>query len=168
LPTGSAVALSATLDSGVLSGAGARYIRLKYTNNGVAVTGDSVRVRYTSACGVGANKALKLTNLAKVCLVGAPVYAKGANGADVKKFEVYPNPNNGSFTIYFESGVLISKNIVIEIFDVVGKRVDQVLAKMENGKIEVHYNGGKLNPGVYILTFKNVNDFDLKRIIVVQ
>jgi hypothetical protein len=73
LPTGSAVALSASLDSGLLSGAGARYIRLQYTNNGVAVTGDSVRVRYTSACGVGNNKALRLTNLAKVCLLGAPI-----------------------------------------------------------------------------------------------
>lgn len=64
LPTGSAVALSASLDSGVLNGTGARYIRLKYLNNAAAQAGDSIRLRYNSGCGTSANKAQKLSNLA--------------------------------------------------------------------------------------------------------
>ena len=168
LPTGSAIALSASLDSGVLSGSGARYIRLRYTNNGAAVAGDSVRVRFTSACGVGSNKALKLTNLAKVCLLGAPVYAKDANGAEVVNTEIYPNPNNGSFKIHFELEELGFKNVIIEICDISGKRVDQIKINMVNGKIDTIYNGGKLKTGVYFVSLKNVNKAVSKKIVVVQ
>ena len=163
LPTGSAVALSATLDSGVLSGAGARYIRLKFTNNGAAVTGDSVRVRYISACGVGANKALKLTNLAKVCLVGAPVYAKGA---EVINADIYPNPNNGSFSLHFETGVLSEKQALVEIKDITGKSIDQFAVKVINGKIDAFYNTGKLKTGLYFIGLKNQNKVACKKIIV--
>jgi hypothetical protein len=168
LPTGSAVALSATLDSGVLSGAGARYIRLKFTNNGAAVAGDSVKVRYTSACGLGGNKALKLTNLAKVCLLGAPVNAKGTFDDNVINAQIYPNPNNGRFKIHFESKSRTSKNVFVEIYDNVGRRVDQFFAKMENGKIDAVYNGGKLKSGVYLVTVKNEKEFGLKQMFVVQ
>jgi hypothetical protein len=64
LPTGSAVAASASLDSGVLIGANARFIKLKFTNNGAAGNTDSIRLRYTSGCGNSATKAQKLSNVA--------------------------------------------------------------------------------------------------------
>jgi hypothetical protein len=153
LPTGSAVATSATLDSGVLSGAGARYIRLKYTNNGVAVTGDSVRVRFTSLCGVGANKALKLTNLAKVCLVGAPVYAKGANGADVINAEIYPNPNNGNFTLNVQTGIMTAAIAKVQIIDMYGRVVNQFTAQNNNGSIYMNISDSKLVDGLYSVKY---------------
>ncbi len=71
LPTGSVVANSASLDSGVMSGANARYIRLKYTNNAAAGANDSIRVRYTSGCGNSSNKAQKLSNTA-ISILAAP------------------------------------------------------------------------------------------------
>jgi hypothetical protein len=77
LPTGSAVAGSASLDSGELSGANARYIRLKFTNNTAAVAGDSIRLRYTSGCGLSSPKAQKLSNLAAATL-SAPTTLTGA------------------------------------------------------------------------------------------
>ncbi len=52
---------NASVDSGTLTG---RVVRIKYTNNTAAVTGDSVTVRYNSSCGYGAYKALKLSNAA--------------------------------------------------------------------------------------------------------
>lgn len=64
LPTGSSVATSASLDSGVLIGANARFIKLKFTNNGAAANTDSIRLRYTSGCGNSAIKAQKLSNVA--------------------------------------------------------------------------------------------------------
>jgi len=60
LPTGSALATSGSLDSGSLSGATARYIRVIYTSNAIAGANDSIRVRYTANCGVTAYKGLKL------------------------------------------------------------------------------------------------------------
>ena len=71
LPTGSAVATSASLDSGDLNGTNARYIRLKFTNNAAAITGDSIRVRYTSGCGVSVAKAKKLSNVAATILAAS-------------------------------------------------------------------------------------------------
>ena len=71
LPTGSAVATSASLDSGDLNGANARYIRLKFTNNAVAGANDSIRVRYTSGCGISAAKAQKLSNVAATTLTAS-------------------------------------------------------------------------------------------------
>jgi hypothetical protein len=71
LPTGSAVATSATLDSGVMSGANARYIRLKFTNNAAAGANDSIRVRYTSGCGASKAKAHKLSNVAATTLAAS-------------------------------------------------------------------------------------------------
>jgi len=150
LPTGSAVAASGTLDSGVLSG---RYIRVKYTSNAGAVTGDSIRVRYTSACGVGANKALKLTNVAKVCLVGAPVYSKTTNTIDGIKAQVYPNPNAGNFTVRIETGVTAKANASIQIIDMNGRMVENFTAVNNNGLISQNINNSNLTNGVYTVRY---------------
>ena len=153
LPTGSSVATSATLDSGVLSGAGARFIRLKFTNNGAAATGDSVRVRYTSACGVSANKGLKLTNVAKVCLLGAPVYAKGVNGSEVINAEIYPNPNNGIFTLNVQTGIMTAAIAKVQIIDMYGRVVNQFTAKNNNGSIFMNISDSKLVNGLYSVKY---------------
>ena len=50
---------NAVVDSGSLT---SRIVRMKYTLNTAAATGDSVRVAYTSSCGTGLRRALKLTN----------------------------------------------------------------------------------------------------------
>ena len=76
LPTGSAIATSASLDSGELSGSNARYIRLKFTNNMAAVAGDSIRVRYTSSCGLSNPKSQKLSNLS-AAILSAPTTLTG-------------------------------------------------------------------------------------------
>jgi hypothetical protein len=52
---------NASIDSGDVN---TRVIVVRYTSNSAAVTGDSVRVLYTSDCGNSANKASKLTNVA--------------------------------------------------------------------------------------------------------
>jgi hypothetical protein len=153
LPTGSAVATSATVDSGVLSGAGARYIRLKFTSNAGALSTDSIRVRYTSVCGVSANKALKLTNLAKVCLVGAPVYAKGTNGSDVLNAEVYPNPNNGNFILNVQTGIMTVAIAKIQIIDMYGRVVNQFTAQNKNGSIYMNISDSKLVNGMYSVKY---------------
>jgi len=52
---------NATIDSGDVNSS---VIRVVYTSNAAALTGDSVKVCYQSACGNGAFKASKLTNVA--------------------------------------------------------------------------------------------------------
>jgi hypothetical protein len=61
-PIGS-VGATGSLDSGTITG---RIILIRYTSNGLASIGDSVKVAYYSACGVGLPKATKLTNTATI------------------------------------------------------------------------------------------------------
>jgi uncharacterized protein (TIGR02145 family) len=56
-----AVGSTGTIDSGSVS---SQVIVVSYTSNAAAVAGDSIRVRFTSDCGLGAVKATKLTNTA--------------------------------------------------------------------------------------------------------
>jgi hypothetical protein len=153
LPTGSSVALSATLDSGVLSGPGARFIRLKFTNNGAAVTGDSVRVRFTSACGVGNNKALKLTNVAKACSNGGSVFSKSENLNEAIKAEIFPNPNNGNFTLSVQTGIVTSSIAKVQIIDMYGRVVNQFTTQNNNGTIYTNISDAKLVNGLYSVRY---------------
>jgi hypothetical protein len=52
---------NATIDSGDVN---SRVIRVSFTSNAAAGTGDSVRLAYLSVCGNSANKTAKLTNVA--------------------------------------------------------------------------------------------------------
>jgi len=66
MPVG-VVGSTGSLDSGTLN---SRFIKIRYTSNAAAGTGDSIKVAYVSDCGVGANKAVKLSNAVKT---GCPV-----------------------------------------------------------------------------------------------
>jgi hypothetical protein len=72
MPTGT-LGLTGVLDSGSLS---SKVIRIRYSSNAAALTGDSIKLAYTSACGNSLPKALKLSNLAPSLLV-APATLTG-------------------------------------------------------------------------------------------
>jgi len=61
LPAEGLVGITGTLDSGTVN---SQVIVVSYTSNAAASAGDSIRVRFTSICGLGAEKATKLTNTA--------------------------------------------------------------------------------------------------------
>jgi hypothetical protein len=66
LPAEGTVGSTGVLDSGSIN---SQTIVVVYSSNAAAIAGDSIRVRYTSGCGLGAIKATKLTN----SLLGAPL-----------------------------------------------------------------------------------------------
>jgi hypothetical protein len=65
--------ITGVLDSGTLSG---RTIRILYSSNAAAATGDSIKVLYTSDCGNSLSKAQKLSNVAPT-LLAAPTTLTG-------------------------------------------------------------------------------------------
>jgi hypothetical protein len=65
--------ITGVLDSGTISG---RTIRILYSSNAAAATGDSIKVLYTSDCGNSVNKAQKLSNVAPT-LLAAPTTLTG-------------------------------------------------------------------------------------------
>jgi hypothetical protein len=138
-----------TLDSGTLT---SRTIRILYPSNDASQAGDSIRVRYNSACGYGPYKTMKLSNTAKT---GCPPITKPSvpysKNADVKMDEqklsvlVYPNPSAQQFRLKLSSQ---SSSIVrVGLFDMQGKRISQMQLSA-NSVIDF---GNDLKPGVYHL-----------------
>jgi hypothetical protein len=72
MPIG-ALGTTGVLDSGSLNG---RVIKIRYSSNAAALTGDSIKVQYTSACGNSVPKVQKLSNLAPT-LLAAPATLTG-------------------------------------------------------------------------------------------
>jgi hypothetical protein len=72
MPTGT-LGLTGVLDSGSLT---SKVIRIRYSSNAAALTGDSIKVLYTSDCGNSPAKAQKLSNLAPT-LLAAPATLTG-------------------------------------------------------------------------------------------
>jgi peroxiredoxin family protein len=164
LPTGS-VGSTGSLDSGSLSG---RTIVIVYTSNAAATT-DSIRVRYTSGCGNSAIKAQKLSNLVKTCLTsGSEVFSRVAPNVttEVEMGKVYPNPNNGTFTLQARTGVISKSTATVQVIDMMGKVVSQSLVSMNQGVINTTINNNNLKNGVYMVKYIAGNTTQTIRMVV--
>ncbi len=83
-----------------------------------------------------------------------------SNLAKSESFTLYPNPNDGSFTIGFSNPD--NKILRISIADITGKIV------LENRTTEksFNYTGYKLQPGVYFVTVKGEDSFNVSKMEV--
>ena len=99
---------NAVIDSGTAT---SQIIRVKFTNNIAATTGDSVLVLYTSSCGNSANKSSKLTNTV-IGVPTAPTSITIAQVSDTCSRRIYrytaPVLSTGSTTLAPATGYLWS------------------------------------------------------------
>ena len=150
---------NATIDSGDVN---SRIIVVRYTSNAAAATGDSVRVRYTSSCGNGANRALKLTNLALSCSSPAnnpvtkvaPVVAPSEMNV-----KVYPNPTTNNFNVQVLSGN--TGMSVVRVMDLQGR----VLKTMQVSANETVNLGSDLRAGAYIVEVRQGKSVKTTRVL---
>ncbi|WP_338814936.1 T9SS type A sorting domain-containing protein [Bernardetia sp. Wsw4-3y2] len=66
-----------------------------------------------------------------------------------KPFNIYPNPNNGTFAVHFENTLLTDNEIIVS--DISGRIVKKLLIK--KGQQNFKINLSDLNKGLYILRF---------------
>jgi len=166
-PTGT-VGSTGVLDSGTTSG---RIIRYRYSSNGAAGVGDSIRVLYTSGCGNSAIKAQRLTNLGKVCLTNGTEITSRASISQNQtnlKFVIYPNPNKGQFKIRFEKPVSKTQKIAISLFDDKGNCIIKISNLINEGEIEKQFNVDNLSNGLYFINYIIGNQTGVERIIILR
>ena len=83
---------------------------------------------------------------------------------ELDKFVLFPNPNQGNFTIQFNS---FNQNMInVDVFEISGKRVYRNSYTNLGGKFSQEINLGNLQTGVYIVSISDGQSKTLKRVIV--
>jgi hypothetical protein len=146
MPIGS-LGITGVLDSGTLN---SQKIVIVYSSNAAAATGDSIHLRYTSACGNGDVRARKLTNTFKFgCqqITGKMPYTgdEAANQPNSLQLQVTPNPSRTDFRLLVNSKY--AEAIIVRVFDMQGR----LLIPMRIAAGNALSIGGQLPPGTYIL-----------------
>jgi peroxiredoxin family protein len=149
--------LNATVDSGSLN---SRIVRMKYTSNIAANRRmDSVRVAYTSACGNGPRRALRLSNTAlancPVAILPSLGLNTSKNNLSISKIEyksldvkLFPNPSTGAF--YLKVNSASAESIQVRIIDLSGS----VVKSIKTTSSETSMVGSELRSGIYFFEVK--------------
>jgi len=91
---------------------------------------------------------------------GAGIFSYNTSTLAVDKYfnfselnNLYPNPSSGKFTLDLQTNTL--KNLDIEIFSILGKRVLKKAYKVTNNKVEINIEN--LSKGMYIVSYHLLN-----------
>ncbi len=139
---------TATIDSGSIN---SRIIKIKYSNNNGATTGDSAKVAFTSLCGNSPFKSVKLTNVGKSCRLASPrTYTGNGVSAEkttslISKVTIYPNPSSNDFNINLP--YLNEEKIIIKVYDIQHRMIKNFRG-ISNQSIKM---GSDLKPGIYVV-----------------
>jgi hypothetical protein len=157
MPTG-LVGSTGSIDSGSLT---SQRLVIVYTSNAAAVAGDSIRVRFTSACGNSAIKAQKLSNLLKTgCPPTARPTAKVATTpASNMEVRVFPNPSTSQFQVNVSTTG--TEEMMVRILDVQGRMIKS-LKQVPNQSWTM---GSDLKPGAYFLEVRQGKQVKTTRLV---
>lgn len=87
----------------------------------------------------------------------------GTNTFELANFKLYPNPNNGNFTIAFSSDS--TQDISVAVFDIRGRKVVENTYQ-NTGEINQNINLQPVQPGVYMMVIKDGNITQTRKIII--
>jgi peroxiredoxin family protein len=160
VPTGT-VGSTGTIDSGDVT---SRIITVTYTSNAAAGTGDSIRLRYTTAgCGNSATKAQKLSNLVKTGCVpiakNTPTSRVPSTLPTSMEVKVYPNPTTSQFNVQVKSSG--TEEAVVRVLDLTGRFIKSVKVS-SNSNVNL---GSDLKAGAYMLEVKQGKEVKTVRVM---
>jgi hypothetical protein len=159
---GTLYASGARIDSGTLT---SQRLLITYNSNASAATGDSAKVRFTSACGTSVWKAQKLSNVTKTGCPPPVTVSKGVNNqqtneSDELKVTIFPNPSAHYFNLMVRS---LKSAIATEvrIMDMQGRELKRnIIMPGESWSF-----GSELKPGAYIAELLQGDKVKLVRFI---
>ncbi len=142
-------------------------LEITYSSNAASTVNDSVKVRYISACGNSSYKAIKLTNVAKVCSQTTTSNVSNhfktteqeKTSNDYLKVNVYPNPSSNYFNVQINSSN--DSKLDVKVFDVQARLIKTISLKSN----EISSIGNELTPGVYIIEFTQGKTHQSKKIV---
>lgn len=119
-----------------------------------------LRVRDTQAGNVGTIDSWSL----EICgEVAVPIPPLGVDNFGLSSFMVYPNPNNGSFTVSFNSES--NNKIQVMVYDLRGRQVyDNAFSN--TGVFSGNVNLDNVQKGVYLLNVQDGNRKETRKIVV--
>lgn len=137
-----ATSYSWTLPAGatITSGAGTNSITVTFSATAAA---GNISVKASSVCGLSAARTLAIAPVAP-----GPRPALGGVTSKLQA-EIFPNPNNGSFTININTGVVETEVAQVQILDASGRMVKQLSGINNNGVINLKVVNLSLSNGVY-------------------
>jgi PKD repeat protein len=81
-----------------------------------------------------------------------------------QSMKVYPNPNNGNFTLNFSSST--AQNFSIELYDVLGNIIYKDELNQFKGEYLHTFNDLKIDQGIYFVTIKTAKKFCTKKVVI--
>ena len=96
----------------------------------------------------------------------APCFTTGIDDqpSSVTEWSVFPNPNNGEFTLdYFATD---REDISIRLLDITGKVIMQKCSAQASGYHQVQLGENGLSAGVYLVEFNTGNNIETRKVIV--
>jgi hypothetical protein len=91
----------------------------------------------------------------------APV---GIEEIATQQWNIYPNPNDGTFTIDFAS--TINETIDLRIVNAIGEMVDQRSLNVHPGSQQFNMEKGRIQSGVYYVMIISGNGSSTKKLVV--
>lgn len=93
---------------------------------------------------------------------------KKANALEQKQFNIFPNPNNGAFTIEYE--LRSQTSVELAVYDMTGSLVKQIVKpmKQQSGIYQMPINLTELPSGIYICKLSKDGKVESKQVVVTK
>jgi hypothetical protein len=88
----------------------------------------------------------------------------GLDEFEAQNWSIYPNPNDGSFTLSFDSST--SETIEIQIFNTLGALVDERRLDVQPGAQQFLISNQNLVSGVYFIMVNSGNTSGMQKLVV--
>jgi hypothetical protein len=129
--------------------------------NCMAAIPGSYQVKVNSVCGEAISDSVKVTGCEAI------TQSIADDTGDKPVAYIYPNPNNGNFTVEMQTEVEDNETLTLEVINLVGQVIEKIRPMHLNGYIRQWVSlGSNLPGGVYTIRVRTENESYTNRVII--